>query len=108
MTAKNAIAETHRTLVNLAREMKLPTVSLVTRLSFVDHFILLDLSSSGIRKLPLSLGQMKFVTHLDLSDNKIRKIDSSILKEMKRLKRIALYGNKIRGLPELIGVEVVI
>jgi internalin A len=62
----------------------------------------LDLSWLGLTALPESIGELRDVQSLRLSENRLEALPESIC-QLSQLKSLRLWGNRLRALPESIG-----
>ncbi|MHA1146657.1 MAG: leucine-rich repeat domain-containing protein [Promethearchaeota archaeon] len=67
-----------------------------------DHIIKLNLVECGIKMLPDSIDQLKYLEMLFIGGNNISKLPSSI-GNLKSLKQLRMEENQIKELPESIG-----
>jgi internalin A len=62
----------------------------------------LDLTWLGLTALPESIGELRDVQRLRLSENRLEALPESIC-QLSQLKSLRLWGNRLRALPESIG-----
>lgn len=67
----------------------------------ISNFQRLDFSYNYLRSLPTNMGILKSLRKLNLSNNKLDNVSSSIFEDLPLINTINLQNNKIKTLPEI-------